>query len=307
MKKPYLLPGLILAFFLSYSHAEQWQVEKLYELDFDPISEMSGMVKSKRFSDVYWLHNDSGDTARLFAVNGQGEVLFPSFLSFHGQELKLGKKPWPGHRINLAVNYDWEDIAVDKDWIYIADTGNNGNARRDLGIYVVPEFNPAMIESSRSIRFYAFRYPQQEYFPAKQWHYDSEALFVLDNHIYLITKHRVAGRFSRFEKGANLYRLDNLASGEMNEAVLIDSHPGLFAITAADLSPDATQLAVLGYRQLSVFPAPESGDKWLSGQSRSLDLAGFGMGQIESVSWRAADSLLVGNEDGVVYLVTLPD
>jgi len=64
---------------------------------------------------------------------------------------------------------------------------------------------------------------------------------------------------------------------------------------------------VLGYRALSLFPAPESGDKWLSGQSRTLDLTGFGMGQIESVSWRNVNSLLIGNEAGEVYLVTLPE
>ena len=298
---------LLLVFYFSAGQASQWQVEKFYDLDFEPISEMSGMVKSKRFPEVYWLHNDSGDSARVFAVNGRGEIIFPSFLPFHGQVSRLGRQPWPGHSIHLAANYDWEDIAVDADWIYIADTGNNGNARRDLGIYVVPEFNPAMIESTRAIRFYAFRYPQQQTFPAKQWHYDSEALFVLNARLYLITKHRVAGSISRFEKGANLYRLDKLKSGEMNEAVLVDNHPSLFMATAADLSPDATKLAVLGSRSLWVFSAPKSGDKWLSGKSETLNLIGLGLGQVESVTWRDSNSLLVGNEAGVVYRVKLPD
>ncbi|SVC85139.1 uncharacterized protein METZ01_LOCUS337993, partial [marine metagenome] len=50
---------LLLVFYFSAGQASQWQVEKFYDLDFEPISEMSGMVKSKRFPEVYWLHNDS--------------------------------------------------------------------------------------------------------------------------------------------------------------------------------------------------------------------------------------------------------
>jgi len=164
MKKLYLLSGLMLAMSLSGGQAAPWQVEKYYAVNFDSVSEMSGMVQSKRFADVYWLHNDSGDSARLFAVNGQGEILFPSYLPVHGQKSRLGRTPWPGHVINLAVNYDWEDIAIDQDWIYIADTGNNGNARRDLGIYVVPDFNPEVIESSRSIRFILLGIPNSSTF-----------------------------------------------------------------------------------------------------------------------------------------------
>jgi len=75
--------------------------------------------------------------------------------------------------------------------------------------------------------------------------------------------------------------------------------------TAADLSPDATKLAVLGSRSLWVFVAPESGDKWLSGKSETLNLIGLGLGQVESVTWRDSNSLLVGNEAGVVYRVKL--
>jgi hypothetical protein len=92
----------------------------------------------------------------------------------------------------------------------------------------------------------------------------------------------------------------------MNEAVLIDNHPSLFMVTAADLSPDATKLAVLGSRSLWIFAAPESGDRWLSGKSETLNLVGLGLGQVESVTWRDSNSLLVGNEAGVVYRVKLP-
>ena len=96
----------------------------------------------------FGVHNDSGDEARVFAINRQGDVIHPEFLPYHGQQPRPGRSPWPGHAIELAAHYDWEDIASDADWLYIADTGNNGNARRDLGIYKVPQFNPRVIEEN---------------------------------------------------------------------------------------------------------------------------------------------------------------
>ena len=54
-----------------------------------------------------------------------------------------GKPPYPGVRLDGAANFDWEDIAIDGETLYVPDMGNNGNARRDLGVYVLPEPNPA--------------------------------------------------------------------------------------------------------------------------------------------------------------------
>ena len=44
---------------------------------FEPVNEMSGIAKSNTFEDVYWVMNDSGDTPRIFAVNGRGELIKP--------------------------------------------------------------------------------------------------------------------------------------------------------------------------------------------------------------------------------------
>ena len=39
-----------------------------------PDRENSGIVKSRRHADVYWMHNDSGDEPRIYPVRRDGEV-----------------------------------------------------------------------------------------------------------------------------------------------------------------------------------------------------------------------------------------
>jgi hypothetical protein len=41
----------------------------------DQIREASGIVASRQNPGVLWVHNDSGDSARVFAINEKGEFL----------------------------------------------------------------------------------------------------------------------------------------------------------------------------------------------------------------------------------------
>jgi hypothetical protein len=78
------------------------------------ISESSGLAASQIRPDAFWIHNDSGDSARLFLVSASGETLTV-------MNLKT-EKP-----------VDWEDMCsfvVDgKSWLLIADTGDNLSQR----------------------------------------------------------------------------------------------------------------------------------------------------------------------------------
>lgn len=91
----------------------------------DEIKESSGIVASRCAENVFWTHNDSGDGAFLFAVNGKGE--------------KLGT-----YKVANAENDDWEGIAAFKDargdcFLYVGDIGNNERTRSELTIYLVRE------------------------------------------------------------------------------------------------------------------------------------------------------------------------
>lgn len=283
-------------------------VERVARVGHVWLKEISGIACSRTHPGVYWVHNDSGDRARLFAIDAEGRVVIPGFLQdrFHGEKAVEGRRPWPGIGIPNASNVDWEDVALADGQIFVADVGNNANARRDLGIYVVNEPNPRLTQSARALRFLPVRYPEQERFPPDgPWVYDSEALFVSEGKLYLLTRHRRQGEPLGFTGGTRLYRLDTEYTDRENALTYVDARAGVGAVGGADLSPDGHHLAVLTYRALWVFERPLDGDRWLSGRARRLELALEQTKQAEAVCWDDDATLRVANEQGEIFRVPL--
>jgi hypothetical protein len=90
------------------------------------VREASGIVASRQNAGVLWVHNDSGDTARLFAIDAKGKLL------------GIGM-------VTRARARDWEDIAVGpgpesgQHYLYIGDIGDNQARHRSVKVYRVPE------------------------------------------------------------------------------------------------------------------------------------------------------------------------
>nr|MBA3748784.1 hypothetical protein [Solirubrobacterales bacterium] len=82
--------------------------------------ELSGLVMSRAQSRVMWTHNDSGDRARVFAVDTKGRLL--------AEVAVTGAK---------AV--DWEDIAVSRDAVLVGDIGDNDRRRESIVVYRIAE------------------------------------------------------------------------------------------------------------------------------------------------------------------------
>ncbi|MCY3688551.1 MAG: hypothetical protein OXG90_06145 [Gammaproteobacteria bacterium] len=143
-----------------------YRLEVSHRVEFEPIGEMSGIVQNP-LDGSFWVHNDSGDEPQLFAIDAQGRVQIPENLAndYHSEEVEPGKEPWPGVRIENAVNQDWEDVTSDGVNLYIADMGNNRNARRNLGIYVVPWDSLSDTQAATATRFIPVHYPEQTGFP----------------------------------------------------------------------------------------------------------------------------------------------
>ncbi len=297
----FLLPfaAVTLAALARCGDAEQQghRLEAAQRVAFAPISEMSGIARSP-LDGLFWVHNDSGDEARLFALDAAGRVQIPASLAdeYHGVTKQPGKRQWPGVLIDNASNKDWEDLASDGLNLYIADLGNNGNSRRDLGIFVVPWRSLGDTRSASATRFIPVHYPDQEDFPPLARHYDSESLFFADGSLYAITKHREPFPSQQMQPGAKLYRLDSLAESPSNALTLIDRNEQLTAATAAALSPDGATLAVLSYTAIWLFEKPETGDAWLSAPSRRLALDTDSARQVEAIAWLDGETLIVSNE-----------
>jgi hypothetical protein len=239
-----------------------------YRFQSPEIRESSGIVRSRQYANLYWTHNDSGDSPRLFAIDSTGRL--------------IGILP-----VRNAHHVDWEDIALDEQGnLYIADIGNNRSTRRDLGIYVVPEPNPCQDTVATAVRFIPLAYPDQRAFPAVPSNFDAEALWVWKNHLYVLTKRWGDGR-------TVLYR-----STPLDEPVIrwerLDSLDIGGLVTAADLSPDGRRLAVLTYTAIWILEAERPDMPFLRRRSRRIPIA---FGQSEGICFDA-DVLVLTNEGG---------
>jgi hypothetical protein len=239
------------------------------------ISECSGIVASRTHPGTYWVHNDSGDGPRIFAVDAVG--------GSRSEYLLEG-----------ATHVDWEDIAIDDTGtLYVCDAGNNYSDRTDLVVYVVREPEPdsgGTVPVERRIRF---RYPDQTAFPDPRENHDCEAAFWRNGSLYLLTKHRT-------DTWTRLYRLDLTRGDEEQVAALVDSLDAGSMVTAADLSSDGRELAILSYDFVILVDVPPTGERILSraGVRRLL----FEGKQSEAIS-HEGDVLRVANEQGEIHLL----
>jgi hypothetical protein len=287
------------------------RIEAYARVSHPPIDEMSGIVRSLRYPGIYWVHNDSGGEPRIFAIHADGSLVMPSRMGdrFFADKPVKGKAPYPGVRIGVAANSDWEDIALQGDTLYIADTGNNGNARRDLGIYVLPEPNPESVSQARALKWLPVVYPDQKAFPPREWNFDCEAVFLFRNRVHLLTKHRVGPGHDFPGTSTNLYRLDTAYTDRPNVLTLLDSRSDLGGwVTAADLSPDGKTLAVLCQaleQSVWLFPAPADGEHFLSGPARRLRF--IGGRQCEGICFESDSTLLVNNEQRDLFRLKIRD
>jgi hypothetical protein len=103
------------------------KVEVVGHLEDDDIAEASGLARSRRQGDLLWTINDSGAKAIVYAIDRAGARL---------GEFKLGK----------ARNVDWEDLAAfrmdDKDYLMVADIGDNDAKHEHRTLYFVEEPKP---------------------------------------------------------------------------------------------------------------------------------------------------------------------
>lgn len=205
------------------------------------LSEISGLAASRRHRDVLWLHDDGGNPSRLFAVSarGQREATF---------------------RLEGVPKTDWEDMAAfeldGRDYLLIADTGDNGGLRRTLQLHVVEE--PRHLTNARLTPAWsiAFRWPDGAR--------DCEAVAVdaARGQVLLFSKKRRPPEVFSLPlrpKGTQVLtarRIGHLhgvpAPGTDDVAGTQRAKVGS-QVTSADIAPDGRTLAVMTYRHLLLY------------------------------------------------------
>jgi len=247
------------------------------------IAESSALVRSRQYDGVFWTLNDSGDRARIFAIDNRARSL--------GEYEVIG-----------ATNVDWESIAVDADGhLYLADLGNNLNARRDLVVYRVPEPDPRVPSKTVTVdRVIRVRYPEQQARPDPlDMNYDAEALFWSGETLYVLTKHRS-------DPGTVLYRFPSLDSDQEVDLIRISEFDtGDTMVTGADTTPDESYLAVLTYRRIYLFEKPADSDDYLSRPLKSIEFDENVTMQCEGITWEEK-ALYFTNEQMELHRIDEP-
>jgi len=157
-------------------------------LDSPLLRETSGLVAGRRSPGVLWIHNDSGDSTRFFAINQQGELLAEFDLQGPDIEAK-----------------DWEDIAIgpgrsaDASYLYLGDIGDNATRRTTIDVYRVLE--PSVDTTARRKKVAIDRGQVERItlqYPGSKPH-NAETLLVdpVDGALYVVTKDLDSGRVFR--------------------------------------------------------------------------------------------------------------
>lgn len=247
--------------------------------------EASGVTRDPRSPDVFWAHNDSGNPAELFALDGSGRV--------------LAVVPVEG-----APNRDWEDIAVGPcpsgSCIYLADIGDNLAVHSSVVVHrlTLPGL-PDAAETS----------PRPALRPETSWRLvypsgprDAESLAIDAEHgeLIIVTKGR--------EDFVELYSLPlsdlrpdpetpNTLRRVGSLRVPIGGGTSQL-ITAGDLSPDGTRLVVRSYTTLFEFAWPGAAAFDTLAVPAASSLLGALEAQGEGVAWEQSGESLVLVSEG---------
>lgn len=200
------------------------------------INEASGLVASRKQSDVLWLHNDSGDSARVFAIDTTGQLL--GIFKLQG-----------------AAAQDWEDMALGPgplpgvDYLYLADIGDNAEARASIAIYRVAEPTVSAgggTQDVAGVDKLTFVYPDGAH--------NAETLLIdpRQGDLYIITKSNTAISLI-FRAAAPLVAgqqrtLEQVGSLRFREGVLANVGSGL--ATGGDVAPDGRAVILRTYKDV---------------------------------------------------------
>jgi len=224
------------------------------------LDEVSGIVESRRDPRVLFVHNDSGDSPRFFAIDRTGQVLAEVVLE------------------TVPLLIDAEDITAGigpdgASYLYLGDTGNNfasfgvGIPRRKAVLYRVPE--PTVPSDAHSVKLsiteafpIVFTFPEGacdiEAFFIDPWSGD---LFLIgkqpDGHSQILS----ASAAVLAAGGGQLQLLGNLRFGAPPLS-------GSSMPTSASISRDGTRILVRTYSSVWMFRR-HAGESILSALERA--------------------------------------
>jgi hypothetical protein len=150
----------------------------------DELKEISGL---QYLNDTLLVaHNDGGNAPMIYFLNPNSGKIIKRVV------------------LKNTKNVDWEDMALNGNYLYIGDFGNNNNKRKNLTIYRF-SWKDALKQDSISTDLMTIAYADQIAFPPenKALNFDAECLAFADGYLWIFTKNRT----EPFDGVSNVYRV----------------------------------------------------------------------------------------------------
>jgi hypothetical protein len=234
----------------------------------DLLREISGIAASRRNPGVLYVHNDSGEAPKVYAINEKAQLLGVC-------------------NVRGANHRDWEDIAVgpgpdpNQPYLYIGDIGDNGAKYPEVIVYRVPEpkvdavkpFGQMTIGLAEAIRLV---YPDGPR--------DAETLLVdpLTRDIYIISKRDLIPKVYRAAFPQSWHPgLRSEASTPRIKLEQVAVLPFGSFPTGGSVSPDGRRVVVRGMFNIALWERSAGGPLWraFSGKPASLPVANEPQGE----------------------------
>jgi hypothetical protein len=226
------------------------------------LQEISGIAASAVHADTYFVHNDSGDSPRFFAIDSAGQTLAT-------------------YDVDGAFAVDWEDAASGPcplgHCLYFGDIGDNNEQRTSYAVYRVTE--PLAIAPGPhhvAAETLTFSYPDGSH--------NAETLLVHPSTGEIVIVTKVASGPSP------MYRFPMpLTPGSpvvLEKLGAVAPHGLVPRITGGSIHPNASGILLRTYTGLGYYPLGDSIAAALSGIPCDVPVAIELQG--ESVAWTAA-------------------
>lgn len=217
----------------------------------DPVvKELSGLAASHRNKDILWTHNDSGDTARVFALSSAGKIV--GIYNLDGVKAK-----------------DFEDIDVGPGYtsasgVYVFDTGKSGD-RDGAQVYRFdePSVSASQSQTTATVKAQKFDIKYRKPGTVDQFAMiNVEATFVdpKDGSLYFIHK-------TLDTKNTTVYKV---AGSELKDGASVVAEPVVTIVgktngvshgpTGADFSADRSMIVVRNYIETMIWPVGKNAD-----------------------------------------------
>lgn len=231
-----LIPIVILMFVGAYAKhrlidRKQQAAGRLQDKVMD---ETSGIAASTLNPDIYYVHNDSGDTSRFFAITPDGKLRTTIY--------------YRGHKQHLGA-LDVEDIDVGpgpakgKSYVYVGDIGDNSSQRKFITIYRTEEKKSWGKDSVAN----TVPVPINLQYPGGPRDAETMMIDPLEKLIYIVSKR--GDSVGVYTSPLN-YRNDDTVTMTFRTKLFFKGIRPFKWITAGDISKDGTRILLKSYEKV---------------------------------------------------------